>query len=137
MTDKRKEAFEKARIKRQENLLLKKKQKEEEELKYKQELENKLLLKAKKLAEKKIKKQKILDEIVSDYSESEEEYVVKKRKPKQIALEKPVIKHLHPKENITIPTLCKTVPKLSVGSVDNKLLTFISSPSIGIFDISL
>ena len=86
MTDGRKANFEKARLKRAENIAIKKQIKLEEESKLKNEMEKKLLKKANNLKKKVESKKKVLDDIVSD-GESEDEkpsIIVKRKKRPQV-----------------------------------------------------
>ena len=81
MTDARKQAFEKARAKRDENRALRKIQKEEQKIIAKKEVEEKIIQKADIIHKKKQKEMKILDEISSD---SEPEVIIQRvKKPKK------------------------------------------------------
>ena len=80
--------FEKARLKRMENIALKKREKEEQDAKNKEELETKLLKKASKIKKNNDKKKKVLDDIVSDDDDEPQDIIVKKKKkPRVIYLE--------------------------------------------------
>jgi preprotein translocase subunit SecD len=110
MTDARKQAFEKARAKRDENRALRKIQKEEQKIIAKKEVEEKIIQKADIIHKKKQKEMKILDEISSD---SEPEVIIQRvKKPKkkvivvesdsedEIVIQKRGIKKDHPPKEI-------------------------------------
>ena len=102
-TDKRKKprspaqikAFEKARAKREENRIARKKLKEQEQEQKKKEMENKIVKTAVRVKKRQAIKEKLIEEVISSDSDEEPEiqavkkYMKKKQQKKKVTMEKP------------------------------------------------
>jgi hypothetical protein len=89
-TEKRKEAFEKARLTRLANIESKKKEKEELEKQKQLEVQGKIIKKAEQIKKKELKEKKVLEKYIepekSEYSDDEPEIVIRKikKRPKKV-----------------------------------------------------